>query len=31
MDDVVYGGSWDFGNKGRLSDMLKQAISNAGG
>jgi hypothetical protein len=27
VDDIIYGGSWAFGNKGRLSDTLKQAIS----
>lgn len=27
IDDIVYGGSWAFGNKGRLTDTLKQAIS----
>jgi hypothetical protein len=27
IDDIAYGGSWAFGNKGRLSDTLKQAIS----
>jgi hypothetical protein len=27
VDDVAYGGSWAFGNKGRLSETLKQTIS----
>jgi hypothetical protein len=27
VDDIVYGGNWAFGNKGKLSDTLKQAIS----
>lgn len=27
VDDIAYGGSWAFGNKGRLSELLKQAIS----
>ena len=27
VDDIVYGGGWAFGNKGRLTDTLKQAIS----
>jgi hypothetical protein len=27
VDDIVYGGSWAFGNKGKLSETLKQAIS----
>jgi hypothetical protein len=27
VDDIVYGGNWAFGNKGRLSELLKQAIS----
>jgi hypothetical protein len=24
VDDIGYGGNWDFGNKGRLSDTLRQ-------
>jgi hypothetical protein len=24
VDDIGYGGTWDFGNKGRLSETLKQ-------
>jgi hypothetical protein len=27
VDDIGYGGSWAFGNKGRLTDTLKQAIA----
>ena len=27
VDDVVYGGSWAFGNKGKLSETLRQAIA----
>ena len=27
VDDIVYGGNWAFGNKGKLSETLKQAIS----
>ena len=26
VDDIGYGGSWDFGNKGRLSQTLDQVI-----
>jgi hypothetical protein len=26
VDDIVYGGTWDFGNKGRLTRTLKGAI-----
>jgi len=26
VDDIAYGGSWAFGNKGRLSETLKQTI-----
>ena len=26
VDDVAYGGTWVFGNKGRLSETLKQVI-----
>lgn len=26
VNDIVYGGAWDFGNKGKLSDTLKQVI-----
>jgi hypothetical protein len=31
VDDIGYGGSWDFGNKGRMSDTLKSAIRDSGG
>jgi hypothetical protein len=24
VDDIIYGGSWAFGNKGRLTELLKQ-------
>ena len=27
VDDIAYGGSWAFGNKGKLSDLLRQALS----
>jgi hypothetical protein len=27
VDDIAFGASWAFGNKGRLSELLKQAIS----
>jgi hypothetical protein len=30
VDDIGYGGTWDFGNKGRMRDTLKMAISEAG-
>lgn len=30
VNDIGYGGSWDFGNKGRMRDTLKMAISEAG-
>jgi hypothetical protein len=30
VDDVGYGASWDFGNKGKMSDTLKGAIADAG-
>jgi hypothetical protein len=26
VDDIAYGGSWAFGNKGRLSETLRQTI-----
>lgn len=29
VDDIGYGATWEFGNKGRLSDTLKDAIANA--
>ena len=31
IDDIAYGGHWDFGNKGRLSDTLKFALKAAAG
>jgi len=30
VDDIGYGGTWDFGNKGKMSDTLKSAIADAG-
>ena len=30
LDDIVYGGTWDFGNKGRLSDALKNVTARTG-
>jgi hypothetical protein len=30
VDDVVYGATWPFGNKGRLSETLRRAIVDAG-
>jgi hypothetical protein len=30
VDDIAYGGNWDFGNHGTLKAILKDAISNAG-
>jgi hypothetical protein len=30
VDDVGYGGSWDFGNKGRMSETLASVIKDAG-
>ena len=30
VDDIGYGGNWDFGNKGRMRDTLKMAIADAG-
>lgn len=29
VDDISYGGSWDFGNKGRMSETIRGAIANA--
>ena len=31
VDDIAYGGNWDFGNKGTLKDALSFAIHNASG
>lgn len=28
VDDIAYGGNWDFGNKGRLTQTLRDAIEN---
>ena len=30
VDDIVYGATWAFGNRGRLSETLKRAIAEAG-
>ena len=30
IDDIGYGATWAFGNKGRLSETLKEVISDAG-
>jgi hypothetical protein len=30
VDDVGYGATWPFGNKGRLSETLKEAIRDSG-
>jgi hypothetical protein len=30
VDDIAYGGTWDFGNKGRLTKTLKSAIAEGG-
>jgi hypothetical protein len=30
VEDVVYGATWAFGNKGRLSETLRRAIADAG-
>jgi hypothetical protein len=27
VDDIAYGGSWEFGNKGRLTELLKQTVA----
>jgi len=29
IDDIGYGGTWDFGNKGKMTDTLKMAIKDA--
>lgn len=29
VDDIAYGATWDFGNKGKLSDLLKQVVLDA--
>jgi hypothetical protein len=31
VDDIGYGGSWEYANKGRLGATLRQAISDSGG
>jgi hypothetical protein len=30
VDDIGYGGNWDFGNHGRLTDTLRSAIKDSG-
>lgn len=30
IDDIAFGGNWDFGNKGKMSDTLKMVIKTAG-
>ena len=30
VDDIGFGGNWDFGNKGRMSETLKMVIRTAG-
>jgi len=30
VDDIAYGGTWDFGNHGTLKGVLKDMIANAG-
>jgi len=30
VDDIAYGGNWDFGNHGKLTDTLEAAIKDAG-
>ena len=29
IDDIAYGGKWEFGNKGKLTDTLKFALKMA--
>ncbi|HEX3672840.1 MAG TPA: hypothetical protein VHU87_01075 [Rhizomicrobium sp.] len=31
VDDIAYGGNWDFGNHGKLSETLESAVNDAGG
>lgn len=31
VDDIFYGGNWEYANKGRLSTTVRQAISDSGG
>lgn len=31
VDDIGYGGTWPFGNKGRLSETVRQAVADARG
>ena len=30
VDDILYGATWAFGNKGKLSDTLRGTIANTG-
>lgn len=30
VDDIGYGGNWDFGNKGKMSETLRMVITDAG-
>ncbi len=30
LDDIGFGGNWDFGNKGKMSDTLKMVVKGAG-
>ena len=30
VDDIGFGGNWDFGNKGKMSDTLRMVITTAG-
>lgn len=30
LDDIEYGGTWSFGNKGKLKDLLRDVISEGG-
>jgi hypothetical protein len=31
VDDIGYGGEWEYANRGRLSETLHQAMANSGG
>jgi hypothetical protein len=31
LDDIAFGGNWDFGNKGHMSDALKMVLATGGG
>jgi hypothetical protein len=30
VDDIAYGATWEFGNKGHLTDTIRGAVANAG-